>query len=122
MAQLGSYLEFVMVPAPTAATTGPQGSADLVFGLMALGGGGFGLVSAVGSGVIGLAVASGEGQRSWLIAIAISGALVVVGVAVSAFVMLGLSRNAYHPLTICLLVPLTTLTYVAFTDKTEMHR
>ncbi len=39
IAQVGAYLEFAMVPAPTASTTGPQSTADLVFGLMAIVGG-----------------------------------------------------------------------------------
>lgn len=112
-AQVGTYLEFVLVPAPTPATTGPQGPADLVFGLMALVGGGLGLAASVATGIVGLLVASSEGRRSWLIAIAASGALVVIGLGVSAFVMLELARNAYHPFTVCLVVPITTLAYLA---------
>lgn len=111
--QLGSYLDFVTVPAPTAATTGPQGTADLVFGLMALVGGGLGLVTSVATGIVGLAVAATQGSRSWLIAIVASGALVVIGLGVSAFVMVGLPRNPYDPLLVCLLVPVTTLAYLA---------
>ena len=37
IAQVGAYLEFSMLPEPTASTTGPQNTADLVFGLMAIG-------------------------------------------------------------------------------------
>ena len=36
IAQVGAYLEFWVVPEPTASTTGPQNTADLVFGLMSI--------------------------------------------------------------------------------------
>ena len=115
--QVGSYLEFVLVPAPTPQTTGPQGPADLVFGLMAVVGGGLGLLVSVTTGIVGLAVASSEGRRSWLIVIAASGGLVVIGLGVSAFVLVGLPRNPYDPLIVCLLVPITTLAYLASSRK-----
>lgn len=120
--QVGSYLDFVTVPAPTAATTGPQGTADLVFGLMALAGGGLGLAASVATGIVGLAVASSEGRRSWLMVIVASGGLVVIGLAVSAFVMSGLPRNGYHPFTVCLLVPITTLAYLVSSRKAVTAR
>ncbi len=110
-AQLGAYLEFVLVPAPTATTNGPQNSADLVFGLLALGGGGLGFLLTVASGILGLVVASSEKRDFWVVAISVSGALVVGGLAVSAFVLLGLPRNPYHPFTVLLLLPLTTLAF-----------
>lgn len=113
IAQVGAYLDFALVPAPTPATTGPQGPADLVFGLMAGAGGVLGLVTSVATGIAGLALAASEDRRPWLIAIVASGALVVIGLGVSAFVMLGLARNPYHPFTVCLLVPITTLAYLA---------
>lgn len=120
--QVGSYLDFVTVPAPTAATTGPQSTADLVFGLLAVGGGGLGLLVSVASGIVGLGVTSTEGSRSWLIAIAASGGLVIIGLGVSAFVMAGLPRNPYDPLVVCLLVPITTLAYLASSRKAMMPR
>jgi hypothetical protein len=118
-AQLGSILEFVMIPAPTPATNGPQGPADLAFGLMAVVGGGLGLAAAAGAGILGLALAASERRRSWLIAIIASGALVLVGFAISAFVLIGLPRNAYHPLIVCLVVPLTTLAYLGATRNSH---
>jgi hypothetical protein len=111
VAQLGSYLEFVLVPAPTATTNGPQNSADLVFGLLALGGGGLGFLLTLAAGILGLVVAAVERRPFWVVAISVSGALVVVGLAVSAFVLLGLPRNPYHPFTVLLLLPLTTLAF-----------
>lgn len=112
VAQAGAYLEFVLIPPPTAATTGPQGTADLVFGLMAFAGGGLGLVLSIASGIVGLVVASTERRRSWEIAISAAGALVILGLALTAFVLLGLPRNPYHPFTVCLLVPVTVLVYL----------
>lgn len=113
-AQLGAYLDFVFVPAPTATTNGPQGSADLAFGLLAVGGGGLGFLLSLAAGILGLVVAATERRTPWVIAICVSGILVVVGLAVSAFVLLGLPRNPYHPFTVVLLVPLTTLTFTFF--------
>jgi hypothetical protein len=110
-AQLGSYLEFVLVPMPTATTNGPQSSSDLVFGLLAAGGGGVGFLLTTAAGILGLVVAVRERRNSWVIAICVSGVLVVVGLAVSAFVLLGLPRNPYHAFTVLLIVPLTTLTF-----------
>jgi hypothetical protein len=113
-AQLGAYLEFVMVPAPTATTSGPQSSADLAFGLLAFGGGGVGFLLAMAAGILGLVVAATARHNSWVVAICASGAVVVVGLAVSAFVLLGQPRNPYHPFTVLLLVPLTTLAFTLF--------
>jgi hypothetical protein len=121
-AQLGAYLDFVLVPAPTATTNGPQSSADLVFGLLAVGGGGLGFLLSMAAGILGLVVAATERRNSWVIAICLSGALVVVGLAVSAFVLLGLPRNPYHPLTVLLLVPLTTFTFSFFLRKSSLMR
>jgi len=109
IAQLGAYLDFVLVSAPTPTTNGPQNSADLVFGLMAIAGGGLGFLLTTAAGILGLVVAATERRNSWVVAICVSGALVVVGLAVSAFVLLGLPRNPYHPFTPLLLLPLTTL-------------
>ena len=111
MAQLGAYLDFKLVPPPTAATSGPQNSADLVFGVLALAGGGLGFLLAVAAGIVGLIVAATERRGFWVVAISVSGALVVVGLAVSAFLLVGLPRNPYHPFTVLLLLPLTTLTF-----------
>jgi hypothetical protein len=119
IAQLGALLEFVMVPAPTAATNGPQNSADLVFGLLAVGGGGLGFLLTVAAGILGPVVAATERRNSWVVAICASGALVAVGLAVSAFVLIGLPRNAYHPFTVLLLLPLTTL---AFSLADRQHK
>lgn len=117
--QAGAYLEFVTVPAPTAATTGPQGTGDLIFGLMAVIGGGLGLLVSVATGILGLATAAGEGLRSWLIAMALSGAIAVIGLGVSVLVLLGASRNPYDPFTICILVPLTTFAFAVSTRKPQ---
>jgi hypothetical protein len=111
VAQLGSYLEFVLVPAPTATANGPQNSADLVFGLLALVGGGLGFLLTLAAGIFGLVVAAVERRHLWVVAISVSGGLVVVGLAVSAFVLLGLPRNPSHPFTVLLLLPLTTLAF-----------
>ena len=111
IAQVGAYLDFAMVPAPTSSTTGPQNTADLVFGLMAIGGGVLGLLLTVASGVVGLIVAGAERRNSWVSAIVLSGALAIAALAVSAFVLLGLPRNPYHAFTVLLIVPLTTLAF-----------
>jgi len=121
-AQLGAYLDFVLVPAPTATTNGPQSSADLAFGLLAVGGGGLGFLLSMAAGILGLVMAAAERRNSWVIAIWVSGALVVVGLAVSAFVLLGLPRNPYHPFTVLLLVPLTTLTFTFFLRMSSTGR
>ena len=121
-AQLGAYLDFALVPAPTATANGPQGSADLAFGLLAIGGGVLGFLLSLAAGILGLVVAATERRNSWLIAICVSGALVFVGLAASAFVLLGLPRNPYHPLTVLLLVPLTTLTFSFFLRKSALTR
>lgn len=118
-AQLGAYLDFKLVPAPTGATNGPQNSSDLVFGLLALVGGGLGLLLSVAAGILGLVVATTEGRGLWVAAITLSGALVVVGLGVSAFLLLGLPRNPYHPFTVVLLVPLTTLTSCLVGRRTQ---
>jgi hypothetical protein len=111
MAQLGAYFEFELVPAPTAATTGPQNSADLVFGLLAIGGGGLGFLLTVAAGILGVVLAATERRAFWVAAICVSGALVLIGLAVSAFVLVGLPRNPYHPFTVLLLLPVTTFAF-----------
>ncbi len=111
IAHLGAYLEFVLVPAPTATTSGPQSSADLIFGLLAIIGGGLGFLLTVAAGILGLVIAAAERRHFWVVAISVSGALVVLGLAVSAFVLLGQPRNPFHPLTVLLLLPLTTLAF-----------
>src|SRR3979411_2746208 len=94
IAQAGAYLEVSMVPEPTAGTTGPQNTADLVFGLMAIVGGVLGFLFTVAAGVVGLIVAATERRNSWVLAICVSGALVVALLAVSAFILLGLLENS----------------------------
>ena len=111
IAQVGAYLDFVLVPAPTSATTGPQGPADLVFGLLAVLGGGLGFLSSLGAGIVGLVLAAREGRRRWLFAISAAGVSAVVGLAASAFVLIGLPRNGYHPLVVLVVVPITTLAF-----------
>ena len=119
-AQLASYLDFVLVAAPTATTNGPQSSADLVFGVLALGGGGLGFLLSMAAGILGLVLAATKRRSSWVIAICVAGALAAVGLAVSAFVLLGLPRNPYHPLTVLLPVPLTTLTFAFLLRKSSL--
>lgn len=116
--QLGAYMEFALVPAPTAATTGPQNSADLVFGLLAIAGGGLGLLLTVTAGILGLVAAATERRYPWVVAICVSGGFVVAGLAVSAFVLPGLPRNPYHPFTVLLLLPLTTLAFYLWLRQT----
>jgi hypothetical protein len=118
-AQLGAFLEFELVPAPTAATTAPQSSADLVFGLLALGGGGLGFLLTGAAGILGLVVAATERRTFWITAICVSGALVLVGLVVSALVLVGLPRNPYDPFTVLLLVPVTTLTFCVVDRQRE---
>ena len=65
----------------------------------------------VHAGVVGLIVAATERRNSWVLAICVSGALVVALLAVSAFILLGLPRNPYNALTVLLIVPLTTLAF-----------
>ena len=110
-----------MVPEPTAATTGPQNTADLVFGLMAIGGGVLGFLFTAAAGVVGLIVAATERRNSWVLAICVSGALVVALLAVSAFILLGLPRNPYHVFTVLLFVPLTTLAFYVRLRQRASH-
>jgi hypothetical protein len=121
VAQVGAYLEFAMVPEPTASTTGPQNTADLAFGLMAIGGGVLGFLFTVAAGVAGLIVAATERRNSWVVAICVSGALVVAALAVSAFILLGLPRNPYYAFTVLLFVPLTTLAFYLRPRQTGSH-
>ena len=121
IAQLGAYFEFELVPAPTAATNGPQNSADLVFGLLAIGGGGLGFLLTVAAGILGVVLAATERRVFWVAAICVSGALVLIGLAVSAFVLVGLPRNPYHPFTVLLLLPVTTLAF-CLTDRQREAR
>ena len=110
-AQVGAWLEFMLIPAPTSETRGPQGSLDLALGLLAgLGGvGGMGL--AISSGVLGLSVASASNARAWVTAIAASGVVAVLGLLVASFVLLGLPRNPFHPFVTFIVIPVTTLAY-----------
>jgi len=110
-----------MVPEPTASTTGPQNTADLVFGLMAIVGGILGFVFAGAAGVVGLVLAATERRNSWIVAISLSGALAIAALAVSAFILLGLPRNPYHVFTVLLFVPLTTLTFYVRLRQTGSH-
>ena len=111
IAQVGTYLEFSMLPEPTASTTGSQNTADLVFGLMAVVGGILGFLFTGAAGVVGLILAATERRNSWIVAISLSGALAIAALAVSAFILLGLPRNPYHVFTVLLFVPLTTLAF-----------
>jgi hypothetical protein len=119
ISQLGAYLEFEFVPPPTAVTNAPQSSADLVFGLLAIGGGGIGFLLTVAPGILGLVVAATERRSVWVAAISGSGSVVLVGLVVSAFVLVGLPRNPYHPFTVLLLLPLTTLAFCLATRQRE---
>lgn len=111
IAQVGAYLEFSMVPAPTASTTGPQNTADLVFGLAAIGGGIIGLLFTIAAALVGFVVAASQRRNSWVVAILVSGAIAVAALAMSVFILLGLPRNPYDAFTVLLIVPLTTLAF-----------
>ncbi len=111
LAQVGSFLEYILVPAPTAATTGPQSGTDLALGLLAAVGGGLGLLLAIVSGIVGLAVAAAERDRLWTVFIGLSMGMAVLGLMVTAFLLLGAPRNPYHPLVVGLLVSLAAAGY-----------
>ena len=66
-------------------------------------------------------VAATERRNSWVVAIIVSGALVVAALALSAFILLGLPRNPYHFFTVLLLVPLTTLAFYLRLRQTASH-
>src|SRR5438445_11008313 len=99
IAQVGAYLEVSMVPEPTASTTGPQNTADLVFGLMAIVGGILGFVFAVAAGAVALVLAATGRVNSWILAISWSAALALPALAVSALSLLGLPRIPSHVFT-----------------------
>jgi peptidoglycan/LPS O-acetylase OafA/YrhL len=84
---------------------------DLVAGLTAGLGGVVGLVLAVLAGILGLIAAAQRQQYRWLALIAAAGGLVIVGLGLAAFFLLGAARNPFHPFVLALLVPLTTLVY-----------
>lgn len=117
VAQLGSSLDYALVPAPTAATTGPQGPGDLVFGLMALVGGGLGFLLSIATGIVGLIVAGAERRSGWLAAFGASGAVVILALAMSVFVLVGLPRNPYDPFVVLLLVPVTSIAFLIVTQR-----
>src|SRR2546430_2875975 len=87
-AQVGAYLEFAQVPEPAASTTGPQTTADLVYGLMAIVGGILGFLLTGAAGVVGLIVAATERRYRWVVAICVAGALMMNYHAVSALIPL----------------------------------
>jgi hypothetical protein len=112
-AQVGAALDYALVPPPTSASTGPQNTLDLVAGLTAGLGGVLGLLLAVLAGVLGLIAAARQRQYGWLAAIVIAGGLVVVGLGLAGFFLLGVARNPFDPFALGLLVPVTTLAYGA---------
>ncbi len=112
-AQVGAALDYALVPPPTSATTGPQNTLDLVAGLTAGLGGVLGLLLAVLAGVLGLIGAAQQRQYGWLAAIVIAGGLVVVGLGVAGFFLLGVTHNPFDPFVLGILVPVTTLAYGA---------
>jgi hypothetical protein len=112
-AQVGAALDYALVPAPTSATTGPQNTLDLVAGLTAGLGGVLGLLLAVLAGVLGLIAAAQKRQYGWLSAIVIAGGLVVVGLGLVSFLLVGAARNPFDPFVLGILVPVTTLAYAA---------
>src|SRR5712691_7957588 len=117
LAQVGAYFEFTVVPPPTSATTGPQSPEDLIFGLLALIGGGLGLALTGVSAIVGLVIAGTERCRTWFVAIGASAALVVLGLGATAFILLGLPRSPYHPFMVGLLVPVTALVFLRATRR-----
>ena len=114
IAQLGAYLEFVLVPAPTASTTGPQNTTDLVFGLMAGIGTILGILLTLATGVLGMVAAIIDRRYRWVIAIAASGVIAMAGLFVAVGAMVSeVPRNPYDPFVAFLIVPITTLAYSA---------
>jgi hypothetical protein len=113
-AQVGAWLEFMLIPAPTSETRGPQGPLDLALGLLAGLGGISGIALAILSGVIGVSVASARNAKAWVTAIAASGVVAVFALFVTSFVLLGLPRNPFHPFVTFIVIPLTTLAYQLF--------
>jgi hypothetical protein len=110
-AQAAAAFDYALVPPPTSATMGPQNTLDLVAGLTAGLGGVLGLLLAVLAGVLGLIAAAQQRQYGWLAAIVIAGGLVVVGLGLVGFFLLGVPRNPFDPFVVGILVPLTTLAY-----------
>jgi hypothetical protein len=121
-AQLGAWLEFMLIPAPTSETRGPQGDLDLVLGLLAGLGGVSGLGLAIWSGLLGIKAASAENANAWVRAIAASGVVAVLGLFVASFVLLGLPRNPFHPFVTFIVIPLTTAAYGLFAGSSALRK
>ena len=110
-AQGAALLEFVLIPAPTADTVGPQGPLDEALGLLAGLGGMVGLLLAAASGVVGMNVAGAERATGWRTAILGSAVIAVVALMIAAFILLSLPRNPLHPFSVFIVIPVVTLCY-----------
>jgi hypothetical protein len=88
---------------------------------MSIGGGILGFLFTAAAGGVGLIVAAIERRNSWIVAISLSGALVLAALAVSSFIFLGLPSNPYHAFTVLLFVPLTTLAFYLRLRQTGSH-
>lgn len=121
-AQVGAWLEFMLIPAPTSETRGPQGSLDLALGLLAGLGGVSGIALAILSGVFGMSVASARNANAWVTAIAASGVVAVFGLLVASFVLLGSPPNPFHPFVTFIVIPLTTLAYLRFAGAPSQRK
>ena len=111
LAQVSAALDSILVPASTPDAAGPQSASDLIFGLMA----GLGVILGARLGILvgalGLSRAIRARHNWWIALIIGAGTLVVIGIFVAAFVLLGASRNPFLPFVIVALIPLVTLVY-----------
>ena len=110
-AQGAALLEFLLIPAPTSDTIGPQGPLDEALGLLAGLGGVVGILLAAASGVIGLSLAGAQGATGWRTAILGSAVIAVLALMIAAFILLSLPRNPVHPFSAFIVIPGVTLWY-----------
>jgi hypothetical protein len=110
-AQVAVLLEFLLIPAPTPETRGPQGPLDEALGLLAIAGSVSGVLLAPAGGVLGVQAANARGARSWSRAILAASAISVLAFIVLAFVLLGSGRSPVHPFVVFIPIPLVALAY-----------
>lgn len=115
IAQVGAYLQFVLVPARTLSmSVGPQNTADLVFGVMAIIGTVLGALLTLATGVLGIVVVVMDRRYLWLLAVFGSGLIALAGLLVWVGFEVGeIPPNPYDPLDAFVIVPITALAYSA---------